>query len=61
AALEPGSADDAGVADSAESLVESVRRIRAITDQVMDARVRIDQVLASARELQVTVSEHNAI
>ncbi|KAJ2448232.1 hypothetical protein EV183_005537 [Coemansia sp. RSA 2336] len=41
--------------DPIETLVDSVRNIRAMTDKVMDARVRIDEILNQARNLQVHV------
>ncbi|KAJ1740979.1 hypothetical protein LPJ78_004089 [Coemansia sp. RSA 989] len=41
--------------ESIETLIDSVRNIRAMTDKVMDARVRIDEILNQARNLQVHV------
>ncbi|KAJ2123339.1 hypothetical protein IW147_002709 [Coemansia sp. RSA 720] len=44
------------VVDPVERLVESVRKIRAMTDTVMGARERIDEMLENARDLQVSIS-----
>ncbi|KAJ2496618.1 DnaJ sub C member 12 [Coemansia sp. RSA 1972] len=44
------------VVDPVERLVESVRKIRAMTDTVMGARDRIDEMLDNARDLQVSIS-----
>ncbi|KAJ2802670.1 hypothetical protein H4R21_002329 [Coemansia helicoidea] len=50
-------AADAPTVEAVEHLVESVRRIRAVTDEVLDARVRIDEVLQSAKDLSACVAQ----
>ncbi|KAJ2830052.1 hypothetical protein IWW50_000507 [Coemansia erecta] len=49
------------IVDPVERLVDSVRNIRAMTDEVMGARERIDEILEHARDLNVTVSTKNIL
>ncbi|KAJ1962696.1 hypothetical protein GGI12_002497 [Dipsacomyces acuminosporus] len=54
------SALDKSSLENIEQLVDSVRGIRAMTDQVMDARTRINESLENAKELDIIVHTHQS-